>query len=622
MSGTYTQFASDAKEQVRQAINIVDLVGGYIDLRRQGRYYVGLCPWHNDSKPSLNVNPDRQTWKCWVCDIGGDIFSFVMQQEGIEFREALKMLADRAGIQLVSHERKVEAGSPDDKNTLLACCEWAQQQFRDCLLRSEQAEVARQYLRERGITAESCEKFKIGFAPNEWNWIADRARRTQFAPPVLEAVDLIARSQNTGNYFDRFKGRVIFPIHDTQGRTIAFGGRILPEFADERTGKYVNSSGTRLFSKSEQLYALDIARNTSQKSRKITVVEGYTDVIMCHQHGLTDTVAVLGTALTAQHIQLLKRFADTIYLVLDGDEAGQRRTNEVLELFVAANVDLRIMTPPDELDPCEFLLERSADEWRGLLDKATDALDHKIRLATSGVDLATETHKATQALEEILNTIAGAPRPQAGVVDSAALREQQILSRLARDFHLEVGFVRERLTNLRKKRSTPIAAPIGPQPAEPAKRVRCCDLPPAECELLEMLVLHPECAATALQDIAAEDISHEVARSIFLLYRRQEEEGADLDFGRVLAEIETPSLKSLLVQIDDQAAAKEEKAILEPAARMRHLIAHFRKRHIEIELRKTEAALESKLPVQEEDDLLAQLIARKRQQQGILATDA
>jgi DNA primase len=293
----------------------------------------------------------------------------------------------------------------------------------------------------------------------------------------------------------------------------------------------------------------------------------------------------------------------------------------VLELFVAANVDLRIMTPPDEFDPCEFLLERSADEWRGLLDKATDPLHHKIELSLKGVNRETETQKVHNALTEVLTTIARAPLLRTGSTSSDDLRARSILTTVGKKFFLDDDTIRKKVNeiqNLQSKSSRPSAVAT----SDPEKRVRCCDLPPAECELLEMLVLHPECAATALQEIAAEDISHEVARSIFLLYRRQEEEGADLDFGRVLAEIETPSLKSLLVQIDDQAAAKEEKAILEPAARMRHLIAHFRKRHIEIELRKTEAALESKLPVQEEDDLLAQLIARKRQQQGILATDA
>ena len=171
----------DAKEQIRQKVDIVDLVGSSISLKRSGRGYVGLCPWHDDSKPSMQVNPERQTWKCWVCDIGGDIFSFVMQREGCDFVQALKMLAERAGISLdEGHKKKIEPGSPDDKNTLYQCCEWAAKQFHEYLLHSEAAEVARSYIEERAITPASVEKFKIGFAADQWTWLIDRARTTPY----------------------------------------------------------------------------------------------------------------------------------------------------------------------------------------------------------------------------------------------------------------------------------------------------------------------------------------------------------------------------------------------------------------------------------------------------------
>jgi DNA primase len=315
---------ADAKEQVRQATDIVDLVGKQIDLRRQGRHFVGLCPWHNDRKPSLQVNPDRQTWKCWVCDIGGDVFSFVMQREGCDFVEALKMLAERAGIQLdLGRQRKVEPGSPDDKNTLYACCEWAARQFHECLLKSDVAKGAREYVQQRAITPASVERFAIGFAPDEWTWLADRARTTPYSLKVLEAAGLVGQGER--GYYDRFKGRLIFPIRDSQGRTIAFGGRVLPGNTDPRAGKYVNCPETRLYTKSETLYALDVARNNVAQSRQLVVVEGYTDVVLAHQHGVGEAIACCGTAVTERHIRTLKRFADTIYLVLDGDEAGQRR---------------------------------------------------------------------------------------------------------------------------------------------------------------------------------------------------------------------------------------------------------------------------------------------------------
>jgi DNA primase len=323
----------DPKEQVRQATDIVDLVGGYLDLRRQGRVFRGLCPFHDDSRPSLHVDPERQFWKCWVCNVGGDVFSFVMHKEGVAFREALEMLAERAGIQLKrAPQAKVEAGGPQDKRTLYAALEWAARQYHQCLLHSPEAVAARAYLEERKISQKSIERFHIGFAPNSWQWLIDRARTTSYSPEVLQAAGIAGRSEQSGRYYDLFRGRVMFPIRDSQRQCVALGGRILPELADDRTGKYYNSPETKVFHKSEQFYGLDLARDSAElrsaKSphRNVIVVEGYTDVVMAHQYGVTNAIAVLGTALNEKHIRVLRRFTDTIYLVLDGDEAGQRRT--------------------------------------------------------------------------------------------------------------------------------------------------------------------------------------------------------------------------------------------------------------------------------------------------------
>ena len=474
----------DVKEQVRQATDIVDLVGRYLPLRRQGRIYVGTCPWHDDSRPSLQVNPERQSWKCWVCDIGGDVFSFIMQHERIGFREALELLADRAGIPLrAAAEAKIVPGSPQDKKTLYQSMQWAAQQFQQCLLLAPEAEAARRYVEERGLTPQSVERFGLGFSPDGWQWLLDRARGKGFSPQVLEAVGLCGRSSNTGRYYDRFRGRLIFPIRDVQGRTIAFGGRILPGASGDNPAKYINSPETKLFSKSDNLYALDLARERIAKMREgekeIVVVEGYTDVIMAHQVGVDHVVAVLGTALGPRHIQLLRRFVDRVILVLDGDEAGQRRTNEILELFVAAQIDLRILTLPEELDPCEFLLERGAEPFLQMLGGAVDALEHKTRTATRGIDLMRETHQANQALEDILSTIAKAPAQSTGGAADTRLREQQFLSRLARQFGLAEEELRSRVHELRASSSS--GERRGPCPT--ARRLRPSRRPCPNCEI-------------------------------------------------------------------------------------------------------------------------------------------
>ncbi|MEX2173114.1 MAG: DNA primase [Pirellulaceae bacterium] len=607
---------SDAKEQVRQATDIVDLVGRSVALRRQGRQFVGLCPWHPDRKPSLTVNPDRQTWKCWVCDIGGDAYSFVMKQEGCDFREALTMLAERAGIELSNQpRRKAEPGSPDDKNALYQCCEWAARQFHEYLLRSEQAEAARNYVEDRAITPVSVERFLVGYAPQDNTWLLNRARNTPFAPAVLEAAGLLSKYEDSGTYRDFFRGRVMFPIRDTQARPVAFGGRILPQLATDKTGKYINSRETRLYTKSDTLYALDLAKNHISKSRQLTVVEGYTDVILCHQHGVNDVVACCGTALTERHIRILKRFADTIYLVLDGDDAGQRRTNEVLELFVAAQVDLRVMTLPDELDPAEFMIERGGDAFRDLLATATDALEHKIRTATRGIDLARDTHRASQALEEILKTIVrGLP---ADAIDASSLRAQQLLARLARQFQLDDGDVRTRFAQLRRGVKSR-AAETPEAPAEPTYKLAALSI--GECELLETLGLHPELVAVALAEVADDDLSSEPAREIFSAYRRLEEAGQSLDFQAVLAEIENVSLKNLLVALDETAQEKSAKAILDGPTRLRSVIRQFHQQHQQRELRQRALIHEDKEVGDEvKQNLWLEEIAAKRRQQGLTA---
>ncbi len=611
----------DAKEQIRQKVDIVDLVGSSISLKRSGRGYVGLCPWHDDSKPSMQVNPERQTWKCWVCDIGGDIFSFAMKRDGLDFVEALKMLAERAGIRLDDGNRKrIEPGSPDDKNTLFQCCEWAAKQFHEYLLRSEGAEVARSYIEERAITPASVEKFKIGFAPDQWSFLTDRAKTTPFSPAVLDACGLLIKNEEKGRTYDRFRGRVMFPIHDAQGRTIAFGGRIIPKLAKEDAAKYINSPETKLFSKSEQLYALDIARHAVQKSRNITVVEGYTDVIMCHQYGVDDVVAVLGTALTERHIPLLRRFADTVNLVLDGDEAGQRRTNDILEIFVSANMDLRILTLPEEFDPAEFMVERGGDAFRELMASAVDALEHKIRVSTRGIDLVRETHKANQALEEILTTLSRGLPP--GTLDSTALRANQFISRLAREFRLEMADVRERFMQLRKDVAAKLPSrPVAADGTNAAERTyKLAELSPRESELLELFILHPELAPTALSEVSEDDLAAEAARLLFRTYRQSEEAGESLEFQVILAQIEEPSLKNLLVQLDEVATRKSAKAIHDPPTRMRAVIRSFQQHHVQRQLRETEAKLEQNhFNPEEEVDVLKSMIAAQRRQQGIIA---
>ncbi|MDA1051728.1 MAG: DNA primase [Planctomycetota bacterium] len=609
---------NDAREQVRQAVDIVDLVGSYMPLRRQGANFVGLCPWHDDTKPSLQVNQARQSWKCFVCNDGGDIFSFVMKREGIDFREALEMLADRAGVVLQANAAtpRPAAGSPGDKKTLYAACAWAEQQFQQCLQRSADAEVARKYFADRSVNSDSSDRFHLGFSPDSWQWLLDRARSTPFSPEVLEAAGLLGKSPKSGRYYDRFKGRVIFPIRDPQSRPIGFGGRILPEFATEGSAKYINSQETRLYSKSDQLYALNLAADPIRKAKNVIVMEGYTDVIMAHQFGMQTAVAVCGTALTERHIRILRRYADSITLVLDGDDAGQKRTNEILELFIASEVDLRILTLPQGLDPCDYLLNQGPDAMQSLLEQALDALEHAVNSRTRGIDLLRDTHRANQALEQLLAIISKAPRMTGDTSSARLLRERQVIARLAREFRIDEAVLRTRIGELRK------AAPAARIKATeaPQSRLSINDLDPCDAELIELLTQHPELADQALAEIVPDELLSNPTRTIYETYQVVLERGEPVEFNRILTELDDPQLKSLLVSLDEQATEKEKHVQDDAASRLRGLIEHLRGRREADQGRAKQAALDQQdLGEDEELDLLQQLVEQERKRQGIPA---
>ena len=614
----------DNKDRIRAAVNITDLVGAYgLELRRQGRNYVALCPWHADSRPSLNVNPDRQTWKCWVCNVGGDIFSFVMQREGVDFRQAMEMLAERAGIELSQRPQPKSApGSANDKHTLYKALEWAEQLFHECFLHADEAAPARKYIYERGIDDEHVRKFRIGYSPDSWQWLTDRAAKTPYTPAVLDAVGLVNKKESGGCY-DFFRGRVIFPIRDTQLRPIAFGARILPEVSAEmeartgnKPGKYINTRETKLFSKSEQLYGLDIGRDAIAKTREIIITEGYTDVIIPHQFGVQNITAVLGTALGSRHIPLIRRFADTVYLVLDGDEAGQRRTNDIIQLFLFEQLGLRILTLPNNLDPCDFVLEYGNEAFSGLLPSAIDGFDHKVRVETAGIDVIRDTLRANLALESLLSTIASAPRPQSTTTEFIRLREQQYLMRLARDFQLPEGHLRARLNELRKlqKSSNNEVAVIAPM----SNNLRATDLDKCESELLEILTQQPALTEKAELDIPVETIESLSARLIYGTFCRLAREGETLEFGRVLAAIEDPALKSLLVELDERASAKSSHAIEDGFSQLAAVVRKLRDRQQLPERRAQLAALQDgRIDTAEQLVTFQQLLSNKRHKLGI-----
>ena len=597
--------AHDLKEQVRQATDIVDLIGSYLELQRQGRNYVALCPWHGDSRPSLQINPERQTWKCWPCDVGGDIFSFVMRRENVDFPGAVKLLAERAGIDILPVSiPRAKPGSPDDKATLYKALAWAEQQFHRCLLESSEAASARQYLQSRHVNDESIRRYRIGYAPQQWQWLLDRAKTTSFSPAVLEAVGLAIKNER-GRVYDRFRGRVMFPIRDPQQRPIAVGGRILPELADERSAKYINSPETRLYTKSEQLYGLDVVRDQVAKQRHVLVMEGYTDVVIARQAGMDNVVAVCGTALGGRHIQLLRRYVDRVTLVLDGDEAGQKRAAEVLELFIASQVELRIATLPDGLDPCDFVLQRGAEALQALVDQSADALDFHVDRVTEGIDLARDTHRATRAIQRILQTLSRAPRLQGDTSTELRLREQQTLGRLSRMFQVDEQTLRQQLTSLRTKARPAVGSASASANESPKSTLDSWDH-----ELFALLIRCPDAIAAVIENLSVDDMRTESSRSLLGVYQQLEAAGAIADYQRVMDTVEDPSLKNILVELADAAERMEAS---DSDLQLRDLLAAYASRRQQRQRRQQLAQLQTgNLDEKEELELLNRLIESKK----------
>ena len=593
----------DLKERVRDAVDIVDLVGSYIALRRQGKAMVGLCPWHDDSRPSFQVNPERQTFRCWVCDVGGDAFSFLMRMERLEFREALEQLADRAGISIPRGRGGLAA---DEKAALWKAVAWAADRFHDCLRSLPEAAPARDYLAGRGLDSAAIVRFRLGFAPQSWDWLLRQAAAAGLAAAELERVGLVVERQDRSGHYDRFRGRVMFPIHDPQGRCVAFGGRVLPG-PDADPAKYINSPETPLFSKSSMLYGLDTAREAMAKSRRAIVVEGYTDCLAARQAGIDDVVAVLGTALGERHAKLLRRYADRIVLVLDGDEAGRRRANEVLDVLLAEPIDVRIARMPAGLDPCEYVLDRGRDAFEAIIEAAGDPLEYRMDEALASLAPDAGDDAALASIESVLAALA-AVSPRSPLPPSQRrLREDQVLGRLSRRFGLSREALRERMLDLRKRSA--LEADAAPA-ARPLPR-----LPAWDREVIEVLVGVPDSAGLIVRQVGVAGLESREARAVLQAAERLHGQGRPVALSDLLLEIEDPVLQSLLVAADESSAAR---GAVDPGERMHHLEDALRRRSAERQAHASARSLKtSRLDSRSEAELLERLVAERRVAQGM-----
>src|SRR5919106_6727350 len=374
-----TNSSSGIVAEIKSKLPAVEVVGETVVLKRAGTVYKGLCPFHAEKTPSFIVTPERETWHCFGCGKHGDIFTFLRERDGLEFREALQRLAEKAGVELSERSSREDRLRRRLREALEAAIAW----YREVLIQAHQAESARAYLADRGIRPETQERFGLGYAPNTWDALVRRLREKGFRDAELTGAGLASPSSRGGVY-DRFRGRIIIPIRDASGRPVGLGGRILP---GAEGPKYLNSPATQLFDKSRTLYAIDIAKAGIRRQKLAVIVEGYTDVMAAHQQGFTNVVASLGTALTAGQVELANRYADAVALAYDVDLAGEAATQRgLLEELGPVVSKVRVVRIPAGKDPDE-LIRTDPEGWRAAVEAAEELLPYFMQRAAAEVDM-------------------------------------------------------------------------------------------------------------------------------------------------------------------------------------------------------------------------------------------
>lgn len=366
-------------QEVKNRLDIVDIIGDYLKLKKVGAGYQALCPFHNEKTPSFYVSPERQTYKCFGCGAYGDIFSFIMEMEGIEFREALHLLARRAGVEISAAQSQLRS----EQKALYEVCQQAAHYFRHQLTDSQAGQRATAYLIKRGLKKETIEDWSLGYAPDQWTGLLDYLQQKGCRREEILAAGLAVKHPEKGTIYDRFRGRIIFPINNLQGQPIGFGGRVFE--GDEKSAKYINTPQTLIYDKSRVLYGLDKAKMAIREKDQVILTEGYTDVIMSHQAGFNQTVASSGTALTSNQLSILKRYTDNLMMAFDMDSAGNLATQRGISLAQSADFLVRVVTMKAGQDPADMIAE-DPEQWKQEVEEAKSVFDFYFELAFSQYD--------------------------------------------------------------------------------------------------------------------------------------------------------------------------------------------------------------------------------------------
>ena len=552
MSGVY-DYATISR--VQQANDIVDLVSEHVSLKKKGREMVGVCPFHDDHRPSMNVNPVKQIFKCFACGAGGDVLKFVQMRENLTFPQAVERLAERAGIKLQKRKRvrrnrkNVEGHEGEDfpaedvdPNRLSKANAWTADLFRQNLDDPDKGGYARDYLAQRQIDAESVKKWQLGLAVGSGNDLVAKAKACKASLKLLEQAGLIV-----GQNKDKFVNRLMFTITDVTGRVIGFGGRTL----DDNVAKYMNSPATVLFDKSNCIYGLEQARHEIVSTGTAVVVEGYTDVIMAHQFGCTNVVATLGTSFTTGHARILRRYAKRVVLIFDSDVAGVEAANRALDVCLAQRIDIKIASVPDGKDPCDFILAAGRDSFEQVIDRAVDVFHFKwdrLKEKFNGEDTLAGRRAA---VEEYIQTIATGL--QGGNVQplDCGLRVNQI----SRIIGIDSSQINAELGKRLRRARNAAGYELGNQQAAAVDYGQGA-FAVAQREVLEVLLNEPSLYEHARQKITAEVFDVPILRQIGEIVFETLDSESEATLRQFLARTESVRLGNCLMELAQAGQVK------------------------------------------------------------------
>jgi DNA primase len=534
-------FSPQLLEEIRSRVDIVDLVGQFVNLKRAGENWKGLCPFHAEKTPSFMVHPKKGIFHCFGCGVGGDAFGFLMRQDRLQFPEAVRVLAERAGVALPT-ERRTEVDGQREAlfKTMALACEF----YQDALWNRPEGEGARRYLDSRGVAPDMARRFALGYAPEGWDHLLGFMKGRGVTEEQLVQVGLVLPRQTGSGFYDRFRGRLLFPIKDGQGRVVAFGGRAM----GTEDPKYLNSPETPLYVKGQTLYALDLAKPQIRERNRALVVEGYVDCLMAHQHGFTECVAALGTAFTASQLGLLRRYCDEVITFFDADAAGKKATQRVEELLEpgtqglawAVNrtgtfgdgsaLRLKVALLPSGHDPDSFLRKEGAQAFAQRIAESRSLLAYAVETAITEENATSTRGKATAFARVALIL--------------AKVTDSQEATELARDAALKLGvdptqlwIEAQRLQGALRK-PAPATAPAPPG----------VNLPAAERDLVSLLVQNGEARAALLPILEEEDLSHPGLRSVMGALKAAPQESPEALMPHLPGETERGLLAALLVE--------------------------------------------------------------------------